>query len=120
MLAIAQPNGMFISNIFGFGVTVFLMLRKMYKVTHFNIGLLLRRVLLMVILTVVMAIVTFAVKEALYLVMHPENRLSALLVMGVSAGMGGIVYVYASLKTRLADRLLGARVASLRTKLHIK
>ena len=120
MLAIAQTNGMFISNIFGFGVTVFLMLRKMYKVTHFNIGLLLRRVLLMVILTVVMAIVTFAVKEALYLVVHPENRLSALLVMGVSSGMGGIVYVYASLKTRLADRLLGARVASLRTKLHIK
>src|SRR5699024_7002316 len=37
MLAIAQTNGMFISNIFGFGVTVFLMLRKMYKVTHFNI-----------------------------------------------------------------------------------
>ena len=120
MLAIAETNGMFISNILGFGVTVFLMLRKMYKVTHFNIGLLLRRVLLMVILTVVMAIVTFAVKEALYLIVQPENRLSALLVMGVSAGLGGMVYVYASLKTRLADRLLGARVASLRTKLHIK
>ncbi|WP_035054098.1 putative polysaccharide biosynthesis protein [Carnobacterium pleistocenium] len=120
MLAWAGTNGMFISNIFGFGITVLLMLRKMYKVTHFDIGLILRRVLLMLILTLAMASVTFAVKELLYLVMDSENRTSALLVMAISAGSGGMVYLYASLKTRLADRLIGSRVASLRTKLRIK
>lgn len=121
MLAWAGTNGMFISNIFGFGVTVLLMLWKMYKVTRFDMGLILRRVLLMLILTLAMAIVTFAVKELLYLMMDSENsRTSALLVMAISAGSGGIVYMYGSLKTRLADRLLGARVTGLRTKLHIK
>ncbi|MER2227807.1 MAG: polysaccharide biosynthesis protein [Carnobacterium sp.] len=120
MLAIAGTNGMFLSNIFGFGVTVLLMLRKMYKVTRFDIGLILRRVLLMLIITLAMAVVTFAVKEVLYLVIDPKNRTSALFVIAISAGFGGLVYMYASLKTRLADRLLGARVANMRTKLHIK
>lgn len=120
MLAIAGTNGMFLSNIFGFGVTVLLMLRKMYKVTRFDIGLILRRVLLMLIITLAMAVVTFAVKEVLYLVIDPKNRTSALFVIVISAGFGGLVYMYASLKTRLADRLLGARVANMRTKLHIK
>ncbi|WP_407372008.1 oligosaccharide flippase family protein [Carnobacterium sp.] len=120
MLALAGTNGMFLSNIFGFGVTVLLMLRKMYKVTRFDIGLILRRVLLMLIITLAMAAVTFAVKEVLYLVIDPKNRTSALFVIAISAGFGGFVYMYASLKTRLADRLLGARVASMRTKLRIK
>ncbi|SDQ45805.1 polysaccharide biosynthesis protein [Carnobacterium viridans] len=120
MLALAGTNGMFLSNIFGFGVTVLLMLRKMYKVTRFDVGLIFRRVLLMLIITLAMAVVTFAVKEVLYLVIDPKNRTSALLVMGISAGFGGLVYMYASLKTRLADRLLGARVANMRTKLRIK
>lgn len=120
MLALFGTNGMFISNIFGFGVTVFLMLRKMYKVTHFDIGLVIRRILLMLIITLAMAAVTFAVKEMLYLVLDPANRTSALLVIAISALFGGIVYMYASLKTRLADRLLGARVTGIRTRLHIK
>ena len=120
MLAIVGTNGMFVSNIFGFGVTVFIMLRKMYKVTHFDVGLVSRRILLMVIITLAMAVVTFVVKEMLYLVMNPTNRTSALLVMGISVLFGGGVYMYASLKTRLADRLLGARVTGIRAKLHIK
>ncbi len=120
MLAWAGTNGMFISNIFGFGVTVFIMLRKMHRVTHFDIGLVSRRILLMMIITLAMAVVTFAVKEMLYLVIDPANRTSALLVIAISVLFGGGVYMYASLKTRLADRLLGARVTGIRTKLHIK
>ena len=79
-----------------------------------------RRILLMMIITLAMAVVTFAVKEMLYLVIDPANRTSALLVIAISVLFGGGVYMYASLKTRLADRLLGARVTGIRTKLHIK
>ena len=48
------------------------------------------------------------------------SREWALVVTIVSAIAGGFSYLYLSLKTRLADRLLGAKVAGIRRRLRIK
>lgn len=120
LLAIAGTHGMLLSNIIGFGATTFLMLRAIYKMTHLNIGFLLRRLLLMVIITAAMALVVFIVQQGMYQLFEPKDRIGSLINMGVSASIGGFVYLYAALKTRLADRLLGSRVAGLRRKLRIK
>ncbi|ALV22867.1 MAG: polysaccharide biosynthesis protein [Carnobacterium sp.] len=120
LLAIAGTHGMLLSNIVGFGATTYLMLRAIYKMTHLNIGFLLRRLLLMAIITAAMALVVFIVQQGMYRLFEPKDRIGSLINMGVSASIGGFVYLYAALKTRLADRLLGSRVAGLRRKLRIK
>ena len=48
------------------------------------------------------------------------RKITAIPVLLVGAGGGAAVYVYLVLKFRLADDLLGGRIAGLRMKLHIK
>ncbi len=112
--------GMLVSNILGFGTTVFLMLWAMYKMTKLNISFLMRRVLLMILITSSMALIVFIFQKGVYLFFEPKDRFGALINIMVSSSMGGFFYFYAALKTRLADRLLGSRVARLRSKLKIK
>lgn len=112
--------GMLVSNIIGFGVTVFLMLLAMYKMTKLNINFLMKRILLMILITIGMALLVFIAQKGMYVFFEPTDRIGALINIMVSSSIGGLFYFYAVLKTRLADRLLGKRVARLRSKLKIK
>ncbi|KIS03349.1 putative polysaccharide biosynthesis protein [Paucilactobacillus wasatchensis] len=70
------------------------------------------------------AIITFIVArlavDVFYLFFSSYGRGSAFLILIISVILGAGVYVVLALKTRLADQLLGARVAGLRRRLHIK
>lgn len=70
------------------------------------------------------SLVMYAVTAALVMVVNlftsPYGRFTAALTMVVGVFLGGGLYAYLSLKSRLADRLLGARVGILRDRLHIR
>ncbi|WP_420842642.1 putative polysaccharide biosynthesis protein [Fructilactobacillus cliffordii] len=53
------------------------------------------------------------------LVANPFSSLMSLVVTALAAMIGASVYLYCTLKSRIADEVLGARVARLRTILHI-
>ena len=120
LLYLFHTYGMLVSNMVGFGVTIYLMLRTIYKMTHLDFNRLFRRILLMVLITSAMALIVFLVQKGMYQFIDSKDRMGSLINMGVSATIGGIFYLYATLKVRLADRLLGSRVAGLRRKLRIK
>ncbi|MGX7395479.1 putative polysaccharide biosynthesis protein [Carnobacterium mobile] len=120
LLYLFHTYGMLVSNIVGFGVTIYLMLRTIYKMTHLDFNRLFRRILLMVLITSAMALIVFLIQKGMYQFIDSKDRMGSLINMGVSATVGGIFYLYATLKVRLADRLLGSRVAGLRRKLRIK
>lgn len=120
LLYLFHTYGMLVSNIVGFGVTIYLMLRTIYKMTHLDFNRLFRRILLMVLITSAMALIVFLVQKGMYQFIDSKDRMGSLINMGVSVTVGGIFYLYATLKVRLADRLLGSRVAGLRRKLRIK
>lgn len=120
MLYFFHTYGMLVSNIVGFGVTIYLMLRTIYKMTHLDFNRLFRRILLMVLITSAMALIVFLVQKGMYQFIDSKDRMGSLINMAISATVGGIFYLYATLKVRLADRLLGSRVAGLRRKLRIK
>ncbi|WP_313469699.1 polysaccharide biosynthesis protein [Carnobacterium sp.] len=120
LLYLFHTYGMLVSNMVGFGVTIYLMLRTIYKMTHLDFNRLFRRILLMVLITSAMALIVFLVQKGMYQFIDSKDRMGSLINMGVSATVGGIFYLYATLKVRLADRLLGSRVAGLRRKLRIK
>ncbi|AMV65665.1 Membrane protein involved in the export of O-antigen, teichoic acid lipoteichoic acid [Pediococcus damnosus] len=64
-------------------------------------------------------IVAFAVVRVAYLVLDPYSKTVALIVCVLAAFLGGMVYLYATLKTRLADMMLGPRVERIRRILRI-
>ena len=115
-----EAYGPLISTTIGFAVASYFNLRKLHQKTGFNISLVVRRTLLIVILTVVMILATWLTRLGLGTFLSVERKFSAfLLIMGV-ASVGGFVYIYLGLKTRLADKLLGPNVIRLRRKLRIK
>ena len=115
-----ESYGPLISTTIGFAVASYFNLRKLQHKTGFNVSLVLRRTLLIIILTVMMILATWITRLGLETFLSVERKFSAfILIMGVAA-VGGFVYIYLGLNTRLADKLLGPNVMRLRRKLKIK
>lgn len=70
------------------------------------------------------SIATYAVAKlivnGLYLFLDKEGRVTAFIVIAIAVIFAAYTYVYLMLKTRIADKLLGGRVASIRRILKIK
>lgn len=111
--------GMHMTTIISFtiicGITIYLI--------HERVGLdmnrLVRRLLLLMILSAVMGLVTWFTRLGLGQLLQPEGRVAYLVILGLSAVVGGSVYGYLTLKTRLAEKLLGPKFERLRKKLRI-
>lgn len=114
------PFGMLISTFFGLGVTIVLMMRAMYISTRFSVKILFRRSLLSLLVAVVMAIIVLVFREALRPFLDFHSRTQGLIATLILAAIGVIVYMYMSMKLRIADELLGDKVAVVREKLNIK
>lgn len=103
-----------------FLVSAILTTREIHKITGFNFSLTARRTLLIMILTTVMALVASLVKWLMYLGLNPASKSQSFIIVMVVAGVGAAVYGYLGLKLRLADKLLGDRIAGIRRRLKIK
>lgn len=114
------PYGMLISTFFGLGTTVFFMMRAMHKATHFSMKKLFRRTLLMLLMSVVMAIIVLVFREVFRLFLDYHSRTQGLIATLLLAAVGFVSYMYMALKLRIADELLGPKVAGIREKLNIK
>ncbi|USS91350.1 polysaccharide biosynthesis protein [Fructilactobacillus carniphilus] len=68
---------------------------------------------------VITLIAVYALNFLVGLFANPFSSLMSLVVTALAALIGASVYLYCTLKSRIADEVLGARVARLRTILHI-
>lgn len=98
---------------------IVLMYLEIQKITGFKRRTLRRTSLLVLILTVVMTIFVVLVNWGLSFVIADSNRWTSIFYLIVVGGVGVVVYGVLALKTRLIDKMLGARAQSLRNKLHI-
>ncbi|ERL64126.1 putative polysaccharide biosynthesis protein [Schleiferilactobacillus shenzhenensis] len=104
----------------GFLVSCGFMLALLYRRFHFRMGDLIRGTTqILVYATIMFAVVMIAV-WLMNMVFPASDRVLAMVEVVVAAGLGAAVYGYLVLRFRVADRLLGARVAGLRRRLHIK
>ncbi|MGB3161623.1 MAG: polysaccharide biosynthesis C-terminal domain-containing protein [Carnobacterium sp.] len=120
LLYLFQTHGMLFSNILGFGVTIYIMLLTLNKLAPLAIKPLAKQIGLIVLVTFAMSIVVFITQISIYRLFDPENRVGAVINVGISAAIGGLFYLYVTLKIRLADRLLVNRIEGLRHRLKIK
>lgn len=98
---------------------IVLMYLEIQKITGFKRRTLRRTSLLVLILTVVMTIFVVLVNWGLSFVIADSNRWTSIFYLIVVGAVGVAVYGVLALKTRLIDKMLGARAQSLRNKLHI-
>ncbi|BAP85365.1 MOP superfamilymultidrug/oligosaccharidyl-lipid/ polysaccharide flippase transporter [Paucilactobacillus hokkaidonensis JCM 18461] len=101
-------------------VTVYLIIHSLnveYRLPFKKMAKSTNQILLFSIITFVVARL---VVDVLYLFFSDYGRGSAFFVLLVAVLFGGGVYAVLALKTRLADRLIGNRVAGIRRRLHIK
>ena len=119
-IRLLESYGPLISTSIGLGVTCYFNLRKLHQKTGFNASLVLRRSLLICLMTAIMFLLTAITKGVFGLWFSQDSKVQSFLLILVVALVGGATYVYLALKIRLADKLLGSRMQQLRQKLHIK
>ena len=119
-VSIFQVHGPILSTFLGFAVACWFLMKRVRGVSKFNYVKVIRRSILMGLMTIAMAIATLVARGIFGLFLSNEHRVSSLILVLLCAIVGGVVYMYLSLKTRLADKLLGARVNVLRRRLKMK
>lgn len=115
-----EVYGPLLATMIGFTLTCFLTIRKIIKVSRFNVGFTLRRSLLILLISLAMMLVAFISRQIFYLFLAPTHKTTAFFIVVFVAAIGIAVYGYIVLKIRLADKLLGEKVGRLRHKLKIK
>ncbi len=112
--------GMITTSIIGFIVISFLLFYQMKKYYDYDINFLLKRVLLITLLAGVMAILVLLSRNLLMQIFPDQSRLFSVILVGLVAFFGILIYGYLILKTKLAENILGSRVTRFRKKLNIK
>lgn len=103
-----------------FTVSSVYMLAQLYRITKFDLKGTMFDVLKISGLTALMAVSAYLTLRPASLVLSPERKVTAFIIVILVALVGGGVYVIASLKTRIADDMLGDRSQTIRRKLRIK
>ena len=115
-----ESYGPHFSTTIGLGVACYLNLRKLHQKTHFNRSLVLRRTLLMLLMTICMIVVAALAKAVFGSFLSDQHKIQSFILVMLVAGSGGFAYLYLGLKIRIADKLLGPNMVRLRHKLRIK
>lgn len=115
-----ESYGPILSTTIGLGVTCYLNIRKIRKKTNFNLGLTVRRTVLILLMSLVMVLAAAITKGIFGLFLSQDSKFQAFVLSGIVGVVGAGAYVYLGLKIRLADKLLGSRMQQLRARLRIK
>ncbi len=78
-----------------------------------------RRLQLINVMTIIMAILAAFVMLILHFVLDPASRIHSVLYVVIVGAVGMMSYGYMSLKTRMLDKLIGGRANRLRERCKI-
>ncbi len=114
-----RAYGPLLATTVGLIVPIVLMCQHIRQVTGLNQRILVKRSLLIGILTAIMSLLIAIVEVVLGVVFHPNGRISSMLYLIMIGGLGIIIYGAMALRVRLLDRFIGEKAQSLREKFHI-
>ena len=95
------------------------MYQHIRQVTGLNQRILVKRSLLIGILTAIMSLLIAIVEVVLGVVFYPNGRISSMFYLIMIGGLGMIIYGAMALRVRLLDRFIGEKAQVLRQKFHI-
>lgn len=120
LIAVSETSGALWATTIGFLVTSLLSLGNIYQLTGFDWKETGNSVGAIAVITGWMMVAAYVTIRVARLFLSPERKLVALILVLLVAAIGGFVYLYLALKTRMADRVLGQRVGGLRRVLRIR
>lgn len=124
MIYIFKEFGPLISSGIGFMVAnglIIRLLNKQYSIKSYDMLNKLNWIVLFSLITYLVALTSvYAVNLLVSLFINQYGRVGSFVVVSISSLIGGLVYVYLSLKSRIADDVLGNKAEVLRQKLRIK
>ena len=119
-IAIFHSYGPLISTTIGLIIPIVLMYREICQITGARRKIILKRTILVTILTLVMFILVGLLQWIIGFVFQPTGRLWSFVYVAIIGLMGGGVYGVLSLRTRLLDKVIGpAKADRLRARLKL-
>lgn len=120
LIAFLQGFGPLLATGIGMMVSNLLMLRFFYSHFEMDYHRIVRRFDGLLFFSILMFMVALGVVHLSSFFLNQYSRIQSLFVLILAAAAGGYVYIYLCLKTRIADKILGPRVETLRRFLRIK
>lgn len=120
LIALLQGFGPLLATGIGMMISNVLMLRFFYLHFEMDFQRIIRRFDGLLFFSLLMFVAAFAVVQLGDIFFNQYSRVQSLIVLILAVMVGGYVYLYLCLKTRIADKILGKRVESLRRFLRIK
>jgi O-antigen/teichoic acid export membrane protein len=116
LIRLFEAYGPLLATMIGFAVSNYLILAKLHEQTHFNKKKVMKRILLILILSLMMFVVTLIFRFLLGLFIPVDHKITAFILILLVMAIGVVVYGYLALSSRLADKLLGSRVDGIRRR----
>lgn len=120
MIYLFKVYGPLLSTNLGMLIIIFLAIKHLDAKYRFKIGRTGRRFVGITAFSIGMFLVVEGVEKVLMLFLSPERRFSALAIVIVAVIAGAIFYGMVSVKTQLAQKIMGSKVEQILNKLHIK
>ncbi|MFZ4200103.1 putative polysaccharide biosynthesis protein [Lysinibacillus sp. NPDC056220] len=121
LIRLLEADGAIVATAIGYSVSILINILVLRKTLNYRSEMVVRRVLLIALLTMAMAISVLIVHKLLELLMGPvDSKFSALLFSVICAVAGVAVYGFLSLRIGLAQKLLGERLTRIMSKLGMK
>lgn len=121
LIKVMQADGAIIATAIGYIISVVINIVVLKKALDYRSVMVKRRIILICILTILMAIGVFISHQGLLALFgQVESKISAILVAMVCVAVGIMVYGYLSLRLGLAQKLLGGRITKVANKLGFK
>lgn len=121
LIRLLEADGAIVATAIGYSVSILINILVLRKTLNYRSEMVVRRVLLIALLTMAMAISVLVVHKLLELIMGPvDSKFSALLFSVICAVVGVAVYGFLSLRIGLAQKLLGERLTRIMSKLGMK
>jgi len=121
LIRLLEADGAIVATAIGYSVSILINILVLRKTLNYRSEMVVRRVLLIALLTMAMAISVLIVHKLLELIMGPvDSKFSALLFSVICAVVGVAVYGFLSLRIGLAQKLLGERLTRIMSKLGMK
>lgn len=119
MIWLFRVYGPLISTNIGMLVIIWLAIKHLQLEYHFNLGRTQRRFVGIGAFSIAMFALVKACEWLLGLGLNPNHRVAALIIVIIAVSVGVALYGYLTLRTHLAQKILGSRVERITQKLHL-
>lgn len=119
LIKLLGTQGAVLSTALGYTVAIIINFIVIKKFAKYPMGLVTRRVTLILVFSGLMAGVTMAFYEVFVQFLSPAGKLQSIVIIVMCAVIGAAVYFYLGFRTKLVDRLFGDRVTKLKRKLRL-